>query len=145
MTSLSSSSGASVPSSHELEFPSIWNAIDPNATVFSETFVADALRLAVELGQESNGMEILVTGSLHLVGAALRVLRPGYERKTAVKFTDDSRGQADDDPVESAATQLAEGSMYSAKSGVSSSDSNGMHDLETTNGSSCKSMIDVSS
>jgi folylpolyglutamate synthase len=38
--------------------------------------IEGAVKLAREIGAREDGMQVLVTGSLHMVGGALNVLRP---------------------------------------------------------------------
>jgi folylpolyglutamate synthase len=53
----------------------IWRyEIDSSATISLERTVEGALRLARRIGEQGNGMQTLVTGSLHLVGGALCLL-----------------------------------------------------------------------
>ena len=48
--------------------------IHSSATISLERTVEGALRLARRIGEQGNGMQTLVTGSLHLVGGALCLL-----------------------------------------------------------------------
>jgi len=70
------------PGSHPLvvpvEFPDIWRKIDPEAAIINEQTIEGALNFARRIGEEKGGMQTLVTGSLHLIGGALNLLRPGY-------------------------------------------------------------------
>ncbi|KAF8426995.1 putative tetrahydrofolylpolyglutamate synthase [Tirmania nivea] len=54
----------------------IWSKIDPDAVIVSETAIEGALKFARSIGEENGGMDTLITGSLHLVGGALNLLRP---------------------------------------------------------------------
>ncbi|RPB18924.1 hypothetical protein L211DRAFT_795314, partial [Terfezia boudieri ATCC MYA-4762] len=54
----------------------IWRKIDPEAVIVSEPSIEGALNFARSIGKENGGMETLITGSLHLVGGALNLLRP---------------------------------------------------------------------
>lgn len=62
------------------DFPTIyceiWKKIDPEAQVFNEATIEGALNVARKIGEQSGGMQTFVTGSLHLVGGALNILRP---------------------------------------------------------------------
>ncbi|KAH8586475.1 folylpolyglutamate synthase [Bisporella sp. PMI_857] len=51
-----------------------WRNLDPKATVLCERTIQDALDRAREIGDQNNGMQALVTGSLHLVSGALCLL-----------------------------------------------------------------------
>ncbi|KAF9882760.1 hypothetical protein FE257_005308 [Aspergillus nanangensis] len=57
-------------------YSSLWNEIDPQAAVSSESTIEGAIKAALEIGHRNGGMQVLVTGSLHLVGGALNILRP---------------------------------------------------------------------
>lgn len=48
--------------------------IDPDARISIEPTIEGALSLAREIGSRDNGMQALVTGSLYLIGGALRLL-----------------------------------------------------------------------
>ena len=49
---------------------------DPEAVIVRQDAIEGALNFAKNIGEQYNGMETLVTGSLHLVGGALNLLRP---------------------------------------------------------------------
>lgn len=51
--------------------------MDPKAAIIKEQTIEGALNTARRIGEEKGGMQTLVTGSLHLVGGALNLLRPG--------------------------------------------------------------------
>ncbi|KAL8646467.1 MAG: hypothetical protein Q9210_006127 [Variospora velana] len=51
-----------------------YRSIDPNAHISIESTIEGALNLAREIGSRDNGMQALVTGSLYLIGGALRLL-----------------------------------------------------------------------
>ena len=51
-----------------------WGSLDPTATVLRERTIEGALDRAREIGDQNNGMQALVTGSLHLVSGALYLL-----------------------------------------------------------------------
>ncbi|EEP78059.1 hypothetical protein UREG_02908 [Uncinocarpus reesii 1704] len=58
-------------------YSSVWKELDPQATVTSEPTIERAVNLARQIGGgREDGMQVLVTGSLHMVGGALRFLRP---------------------------------------------------------------------
>jgi folylpolyglutamate synthase len=50
--------------------------IDPEATIVREETIEEALSFAKKVGEKHDGMQTLVTGSLHLIGGALNLLRP---------------------------------------------------------------------
>ena len=64
-----------LPGLQEL-YSDVWRRIDPDAIIASEQSIQGALNLARTIGEQRNGMQTLVTGSLHLVGGALNLLRP---------------------------------------------------------------------
>lgn len=51
-----------------------YRSIDPDARISIEPTIEGALNLAREIGSRGNGMQALVTGSLYLIGGALRLL-----------------------------------------------------------------------
>ncbi|KAH1309454.1 hypothetical protein KXX47_007065, partial [Aspergillus fumigatus] len=55
---------------------SVWKELDPQATVTSAPTIEEAVRLARTMRAHEDGMQALVTGSLYMVGGALRFLRP---------------------------------------------------------------------
>jgi folylpolyglutamate synthase len=57
-------------------YSGIWKKLDPKAKISNEPTIEAALNLARSEGRNHGGMEVLVTGSLHLVGGALNVLQP---------------------------------------------------------------------
>lgn len=57
-------------------YSDIWKKLDPKATISSEPAIEEALNLAKSMARSHGGMEVLVTGSLHLVGGALNVMQP---------------------------------------------------------------------
>lgn len=57
-------------------YSSLWKEIHPHATVSTEPTIEGAIRLAERISIEQGGMQAFVTGSLHLVGGALSLLRP---------------------------------------------------------------------
>jgi folylpolyglutamate synthase len=54
----------------------VWKDIDPHATVAIAPTIERAVYLAREIGTQENGVDVLVTGSLYMVGGALKFLRP---------------------------------------------------------------------
>jgi folylpolyglutamate synthase len=64
-------------------YAEVWKRIDPKAKIAIEPTIEGALKLAKSIGDQGNGMQTLVTGSLHLVGGALCLLEPSSPaRKT---------------------------------------------------------------
>lgn len=57
-------------------YSELWKELHPHATVSTEPTIEGAIRLAERISIEQGGMEAFVTGSLHLVGGALSLLRP---------------------------------------------------------------------
>ncbi|KAF3936553.1 hypothetical protein ABW19_dt0202585 [Dactylella cylindrospora] len=57
-------------------YSEIWEKIDPDAVVVRQNSIEEALDFARDIGDKHNGMETLITGSLHLVGGALSLLKP---------------------------------------------------------------------
>jgi folylpolyglutamate synthase len=57
-------------------YSSLWKEFHPGATVSIEPTIEQAIRLAERISVQHGGMEAFVTGSLHLVGGALSLLRP---------------------------------------------------------------------
>lgn len=53
-----------------------WRHLDPTVTVLCERTIESALDRAREIGDQNNGMQALVTRSLHLVSGALCFLEP---------------------------------------------------------------------
>ena len=53
-----------------------WKELDPKAQVSSQRTIEDALDPAREIGDQSNGTQVLIMGSLHLVSGALYLLEP---------------------------------------------------------------------
>ncbi|KAI4282731.1 MAG: hypothetical protein L6R38_002735 [Xanthoria sp. 2 TBL-2021] len=56
-----------------------YRSIDPDARISIEPTIEGALNLAREIGSRDNGMQTLVTGSLYLIGGALRLLEKNTE------------------------------------------------------------------
>lgn len=56
-------------------YSSLWKECDPQAIVSSESTIEGAIELAEKIGTERGGVQVFVTGSLHLVGGALNILR----------------------------------------------------------------------
>ncbi|KAH8697590.1 folylpolyglutamate synthase [Talaromyces proteolyticus] len=57
-------------------YASLWKDIDPQAAVSTEPSIEGAIKLAKGIGVERCGVQVFVTGSLHLVGGARSILRP---------------------------------------------------------------------
>ncbi|KAJ5535390.1 folylpolyglutamate synthase [Penicillium freii] len=57
-------------------YASLWKDFDNQAVVASEPTIEAALNLAKRIGAQEGGVQVFVTGSLHLVGGALNLLRP---------------------------------------------------------------------
>ncbi|KAK1148183.1 hypothetical protein N8T08_010828 [Aspergillus melleus] len=57
-------------------YSSLWKAFDPQATVSTDPSIEGAIKQAKTIAAEEDGVHVLVTGSLHLVGGALNLLRP---------------------------------------------------------------------
>lgn len=57
-------------------YTSLWRELDPQATVTSEPTIESAIKRAKRLSDERGGSDVFVTGSLHMVGGALNLLRP---------------------------------------------------------------------
>jgi folylpolyglutamate synthase len=57
-------------------YSSLWKGTDPQATVSTEPSIEGAIKLAKSISAERGGVQVLVTGSLHLVGGARSILRP---------------------------------------------------------------------
>lgn len=53
-----------------------WKKIDPQAEIITENAIEGALHAARKIGEKEGGMRTLITGSLHLVGGVLNLLRP---------------------------------------------------------------------
>jgi folylpolyglutamate synthase len=53
-----------------------WKNLDPKARISSERTIEEALDRAREIGNTTNGIQALITGSLHLVSGALCLLEP---------------------------------------------------------------------
>lgn len=64
------------PPSLRNQYIEAWKSIDPSASISFEPTIEGALNLARRVGNQRNGMQTLVTGSLHLVGSALSLLQP---------------------------------------------------------------------
>ncbi|KAJ5594687.1 folylpolyglutamate synthase, partial [Penicillium hispanicum] len=57
-------------------YSSLWKETHPHAAVSIEPTIEGAIKLAERISEQQGGMHALVTGSLHLVGGALSLLRP---------------------------------------------------------------------
>lgn len=56
----------------------MWKTFDPQAKVSTDSTIEGAIKQARKIAAEDD-MQVLVTGSLHLVGGALNLLRPRSE------------------------------------------------------------------
>lgn len=56
------------------DYVDAYKSINPNVDIAIEPTIEGALNLAKDIGDRDNGMQTLVTGSLYLVGGALRLL-----------------------------------------------------------------------
>lgn len=54
----------------------IWKETHPQAIVSTETTIDGTIKLAEQLSEHVDSMQAFVTGSLHLVGGTLDLLRP---------------------------------------------------------------------
>ena len=59
-------------------YAKVWKTIDHHVTVSCERTIEGALHRAKEIGAQNDGMQTLVTGSLHLVSGALYFLEPDH-------------------------------------------------------------------
>ena len=59
-------------------YAEVWRDVDHKATVSRERTIEGALHRAKEIGDQNDGMQTLVTGSLHLVSGALCLLEPDH-------------------------------------------------------------------
>ncbi|PLB54113.1 folylpolyglutamate synthase [Aspergillus steynii IBT 23096] len=57
-------------------YSSLWKAFDPQAMVSTDPTIEGAIKQARKIAAREGDMQVLVTGSLHLVGGALNLLRP---------------------------------------------------------------------
>jgi folylpolyglutamate synthase len=62
------------------EYAQKWQRISPNSSILLEPNNGAAIDLATKIGYQNHAMECLVTGSLFLVGSALRHLDPTGEK-----------------------------------------------------------------
>lgn len=62
------------PTNLQKQYILAWKSMDPRANISIEPTIEDAMDLARRIGDQVNGMQTLVTGSLHLVGNALSLL-----------------------------------------------------------------------
>jgi folylpolyglutamate synthase len=58
-------------------FSAIWLKFQPDTNIHFEPSIQEALDTARKQVDGKSGMQALVTGSLHLVGGALSLLKPG--------------------------------------------------------------------
>ena len=59
-------------------YAQVWNDLDHRATLSLERTIEGALHRAREIGDQNDGMQTLITGSLHLVSGALHLLEPDH-------------------------------------------------------------------
>ena len=59
-------------------YAEFWKKFDPEAAVSCERTIEGALHQARQIGELNNGMQTLITGSLHLVSGALYLLEPDH-------------------------------------------------------------------
>lgn len=57
------------------KYAEFWRQFDPTTLISEERTIEDALDRARRIGDEQGGMQVLITGSLHLVSGALFVLQ----------------------------------------------------------------------
>ncbi|RAL05365.1 uncharacterized protein BO80DRAFT_461241 [Aspergillus ibericus CBS 121593] len=57
-------------------YTSRWKRLSMDTLISGEPSVEGAIRLAREISNQRRGAQILVTGSIHLIGGALDILRP---------------------------------------------------------------------
>ncbi|KIW76589.1 hypothetical protein Z517_09033 [Fonsecaea pedrosoi CBS 271.37] len=62
------------------QYCDLWGSIYPDAKTSYVPFIEDALEYADAVGMHGRGLQVLVTGSLHLVGGAIYLLRQGKEK-----------------------------------------------------------------
>lgn len=55
---------------------SLWKDLDPKSQISIEPTIERAIKRAKQLSAQKDGSQVLVTGSLHLVGGAVNLLRP---------------------------------------------------------------------
>lgn len=58
------------------QYAATWKNLDSVATIFRERTIEEALDQARQIGGQSNDIQVLITGSLHLVSGALCLLEP---------------------------------------------------------------------
>lgn len=58
------------------DYGQTYHSIDQTTTISIQPTIEQALQEAKEIGVRNGGMETLITGSLYLVGGALRLLEP---------------------------------------------------------------------
>ncbi|OJD18734.1 hypothetical protein AJ78_01271 [Emergomyces pasteurianus Ep9510] len=56
-------------------YAAFWKGFSPQAVVSAEPTIEGAIKLAKRIGAQHGEMEVFITGSLHLVGGALNLLR----------------------------------------------------------------------
>ena len=66
----------------ESEYITAWKSVDSLVDITVEPTIEGALNLACKIGDQGNGMQTLITGSLYLVGGALSILQPNHQGTT---------------------------------------------------------------
>lgn len=67
---------------NESEYTQAWRSVDPLVEITVEPTIEGALNLARSIGDRGEGAQILITGSLYLVGGALSILQPNGQGTT---------------------------------------------------------------
>ena len=61
----------------------LWKRLDPDTDIKETSTIEEALGLASKISDQYSRMQALITGSQHLVGGALRILKPNlFARET---------------------------------------------------------------
>jgi len=76
-------STASLSPDYRQKYTRTWKTFFPDADIVDEPNADAALKLAKTIGQLGDGMDVLVTGSQHLVSYALSVLRPAVKEDSS--------------------------------------------------------------
>ena len=58
------------------DYIKVWKSVHGEGHTAFEPSIEGALNLAKQIGDENGGMKTLITGSLYLIGGALRLLEP---------------------------------------------------------------------
>jgi folylpolyglutamate synthase len=59
-------------------YAEVWKNLNPQATISRPRTIEEALQRARKIGDQEDGMQTLVTGSLHLVSGVLCLLEPDH-------------------------------------------------------------------